>query len=256
MSTVNSILYFIFLNWKQQIIHKKEFLIRFFLTAANSITLFVFWIAYSHQYPAINGWTLKEIAVLYAVTHMVMGWLSMLGVGSLDLISYYRRGEMSREMNDPGPAFVRLLIKGSSFQGFSSLFLGVLYYLYSGYMTGAYELILILLVSLFGGLVMISFFAALNSFAIAILDASVLIDQIYEVTLLFMMYPKNLFGGAVKIICMTVVPVFWIVHFPAEYVLNPTWKVFSILISVLFLSVTICVFSLKRLKNYILLHGD
>lgn len=256
MKNLKAYLYFISLNWKQDLISRHEFLIRFFLDAANSLTLFSFWIIYTQKFQSINGWTIHEIAVLYATTHMVMGWLTLFGIGSLDIVRSYLSNQVSKELSDPGFSMLRLISHGVSFRGFSSLILGFTYFAYSTTGQQPIDYLSLLLMSAIGALIMTLFFCVLNSWIIRVIEGQVLADQVYEVTLLFMMYPKTLFSGMVSFICLSVIPVFWMVHYPAEFILQPSLIGFLKLLLAVGVGLILAKWSLSSMKSFVIERGD
>ena len=256
MKSLKSYFYFIILTWKQDIISRREFMIRFFLNAANSLTLFSFWIIYIEKFQSINGWTLDEIAVLYATTHMVMGWLGLFGIGSLDIVYSYLSNQISREFTDPGYPMLRLIANRVSFHSFSSLILGFAYFAFSTIGQQPVAYLNLLLMSAFGALIMILYFTVLNCWIVRLVEGQVLADQVYEVTLLFMMYPKALFSGLISIVCFSIVPIFWMVHYPADFVLQPSVSSLLYLILVVGIGLILAKWSLRSLKSFVLENGD
>lgn len=256
LKNLKSFFFYLLFTWKQELNHRNEFLVRFFLSAINSITLFSFWLAYSHKFNSINGWTIHEIAVLYATTHLVMGWLTLLSNGSIDILYLYEQSKISSELLDPGFPMARLIANGSSLHGLSQILIGTLYFVFSKYGANPSSYVALFTFSLLGSYFMSQFFYALNSLLLKIRNGHVINSQVYEVSLLFMMYPKNLFSGLVYSLSLTVVPVVWMVHFPAEAVINPDWSHISILIKVLTVSIALNRFASRILKKHVLTYGD
>lgn len=246
------------LRWKEELFSPKMFLIRLLFTTLNSGTLFVFWLIYMNQFKKLNGWTLAEVSVLYGLTNMVMGWILLLTPGCLDLpylIGGKGSGEATQEFLDPFSPIIKLILNGASIHGLGSLALGLCYILYSNSIGLSTSIISFIFISFLGASIFTSFFCICNSLALRLKESSLLVDQIYEVLLLFMIYPRDLFSGYIKMICFSIVPVFWIIHIPAEILIHPNPQLIFKFIAAAFCFAITSILCLKSMKSYLIKAG-
>ena len=185
-----------------------------------------------------------------------MGWMGMFGAGSRSLIKSYLHGQISRELTDPGYPMFRLLLRGTSLHSGSNIILGLIYFIYSGYANSYTNLLAALIFTLMGAAVMICFFTVINCLFLRIVEFEVFIDQLYDVILLFMIYPRSLFYGFVELLCFTALPVFWMTQTPAELLIQFNTNDFFKMLGTLAFLILLAIASLNFLKHQILTHGD
>jgi ABC-2 type transport system permease protein len=192
---------------------------------------FVFvWVLLS-RIPELHGWTLWEVALLYALTVIPSGLVELFADGAWELRRLVNGGELDRVLLRPISPALQVLTRGASIHGLASVFLG-------GYLLAraivevpivlTVDRLLLLLATLLGSTIMIASIDFITSSVVfwdqsANSSFSFLIRNTGE----FAKFPLTAYGRLVQIFLTWVLPFAFVSYFPGAVLLGrpevPSW---------------------------------
>ncbi|WP_431896773.1 ABC transporter permease [Nonomuraea sp. bgisy101] len=177
-----------------------------------------------HTFPAMAGWSLPQIAFLYGL-RLTAHALCMLPLSSLIGIDWLvREGEFDRILLRPLNPLVQLMTKRMGVGQLGDLLVGVVLLVVAADAADVAwtpGLVAFCAAALVGGaLVEASFFLALSSMALRMLDTFALKVFVDDVFSKFGSYPMSVFGGVTQWLLTYVLPVAFVAYVPAGVVLG------------------------------------
>lgn len=203
------VLRFVLTCWKINLAGAMEFRLSFFLTAGmmfiNNFMWLFFWSLFFHRFPAVNGWELSDIMMLWAVTAGGFGWANVLFGNFNRLATIIATGQLDVYLAQPKPVLLNVLASRMSLTAIGDLLFGFAVYGIAGdhSLRGA---LLFGFGLLLAGAIIMFFTLAANTLAFFIGNAEGLAYQLFNGFLAITTYPTDIFKGAVRIVLFTLVP--------------------------------------------------
>ena len=185
-------------------------------------TLATIWVV-MQQVPALNGWTLPELLLIYGLTIFCRSFSHMFADNTWRVGGAIRYGEFDRYLVRPVDPLFHLLADDFSIDGLGNFLIGGTLVLSTGQALGIFSSlfnIAYLVVAITSGAVI---FFALNlitcSSAFWIIDSIPVSGAVFE-NWLFAQYPLNIYPRAIEFMLTWIIPYGFASYYPASFVLG------------------------------------
>lgn len=196
------------------------FLMRVVLMAVNNAIFFTFWIVLLSRVPRIRGYALGDVAVLYGIVAVAHGLAVFVAGGVQSLARFIHDGELDALLAQPKPTLLYAAGLRSQPSGLGDLVSGLVMIALSGRVTPL-GIPVVIAAGIAGAIVLVSTAVLLHSAAFWLGRTESASRQLYEVTLMFSLYPDTLFTGPMRWILFTVIPAGFVGYLPAELIRAP-----------------------------------
>ena len=197
----------------------------FWLQAAfmllNNVFFFVTWWIFFERFTEVRGWTLRDMAALYGVVASAFGLTVILLGGIRTLAERIASGELDAFLTLPADPLVHIAASRSVASGWGDLasapiFLGLIGFVAPG------DTPLVLVGIACATIVFASTGVILHSAAFWAGRIDGVARQIWELTMLFSLYPRTIFGGGLQILLFTLIPAGFVGYLPVELIRAPS----------------------------------
>jgi ABC-2 type transport system permease protein len=179
----------------------------------NSMLLFFWWILFS-RLPTLQGWTMSQVMILYALVAFGFGLANVVCGNAFLVARTIVRGELDYYLALPADPLVHLLVSRMSLSAWGDLLFGLGVFAVADPAWGRH-LPLFLLLGLLAGLVFVAFSVLVGSLAFWVGNADNLAAQAINALITFGIYPIEIFPGAVQWLLYTLIPAAFIGSMPA-----------------------------------------
>jgi ABC-2 type transport system permease protein len=208
---------FVWTCWKLNLAGAMEFRMSFLLTAGmmivNNTVWILFWGLYFERFQVVNGWTMQDVVMMWAVSSGGFGLSAVLFGNAYRLASLIAAGQLDIFLSQPKPVLLHILISRMSVMAVGDVLFAVVLYglLGDSSLAGLLKFSLALLITM---LIFMFFVIILQSLAFFIGNAEGLSQQLFNGLLAFSTYPTGIFSGWGKLILFTVIPAGFISYLP------------------------------------------
>lgn len=208
------------------------FIMRAALMAVNNAIFFSFWIVLMSRVPTIRGYELGDVALLYGIVAVAHG-LAVFVAGNIGYLArVIHDGELDALIAQPKPTLLYALGAKSQPSGLGDIVSGLVMIALSG-RVGLLSIPLVILAAVAGAVVLVSTAVVLHSAAFWLGRTESASRQLYEVTLMFSLYPDTLFTGPMRWILFTIVPAGFVGYLPSQLIRAPSaWTAVMIALGV------------------------
>lgn len=196
------------------------FLMRVILMAVNNAIFFTFWIVLLSRVPRIRGYTLGDIAVLYGIVAVANGLAVFVAGGIQYLARVIHDGELDALIAQPKPTLLYAVGLRSQPSGLGDIVSGLIMIGLSGRVT-TMGIPVVIAAAIAGAVVLVATAVLVHSAAFWLGRTESASRQLFEVTLMFSLYPDTLFTGPMRWILFTVIPAGFVGYLPAELIRAP-----------------------------------
>jgi ABC-2 type transport system permease protein len=179
----------------------------------NSMLLFFWWILFT-RLPTLQGWTMSQVMVLYALVAFGFGAANIVCGNAFLVARSIVRGELDYYLSLPADPLVHLLVSRMSLSAWGDLLFGLGVFLIAD-PAWLRHLPLFLLLGLLAGLVFVAFSVLVGSLAFWVGNADNLAAQAINALITFGIYPLEIFPGTVQWLLYTLIPAAFIGSMPA-----------------------------------------
>jgi ABC-2 type transport system permease protein len=179
----------------------------------NSMLLFFWWILFS-RLPTLQGWTMSQVMVLYALVAFGFGVANVVCGNAFLVARIIVRGELDYYLALPADPLVHLLVSRMSLSAWGDLLFGLGVFVIADPAWWRH-LPLFLLLGLLAGFVFVAFSVLVGSLAFWVGNADNLAAQAINALITFGIYPIEIFPGAVQWLLYTLIPAAFIGSMPA-----------------------------------------
>jgi ABC-2 type transport system permease protein len=197
------------------------FFMRVILMAVNNAIFFTFWIVLLSRVPRIRGYALGDVALLYGIVALANGVAVFVAGGAQYLARMIHDGELDALIAQPKPTLLYAVGLRSQPSGLGDVVSGLVMIALSGRVT-VLGIPVVVAAGLAGAVVLVSTAVLMHSAAFWLGRTESASRQLYEVTLMFSLYPDTLFTGPMRWILYTVIPAGFVGYLPAELIRVPT----------------------------------
>ncbi|MFD0676465.1 MULTISPECIES: ABC transporter permease [unclassified Paenibacillus] len=208
---------FVWSCWKLNLAGAMEFRMSFLLTAGmmvvNNTVWILFWGIYFERFQVVNGWSLQDVMMMWAVSAGGFGLSAVLFGNAYRLASLIAAGQLDIFLSQPKPVLLHILISRMSVAAIGDiLFAVILYGLFGD--CSAIGLLKFALALLIAMLIFMFFVIIFQSLAFFLGNAEGLSQQMFNGLLAFSTYPTGIFTGWGKLLLFTVIPAGFISYMP------------------------------------------
>lgn len=214
---VRSTAAFLWACWKLNLAGAMEFRISFLMAAGlmivNNFVWIFFWSIFFGRFDVVNGWTLQDVMMLWAVSAGGYGIAATLFGNITRLSTMVATGQLDVYLALPKPVLLHALASRMSVSAIGDATFSALLYLMFGDRTwlGFAKYALAHLVA---ATVFLFFMVIIHSLAFWIGNAEGLSGQMLNAMLSFSTYPTDIFKGIGRIVVFTAVPAGFISYMP------------------------------------------
>jgi ABC-2 type transport system permease protein len=197
------------------------FLMRAALMAINNGIFFTFWIVLLSRVPQIRGYELGDVAVLYGIVAVANGLAYFVAGGIQFLARVIHDGELDALIAQPKPTLLYAIGLRSQPSGLGDIVSGLVMISLSQRVSIA-DVPIVIGAGIAGALVLVATAVILHSAAFWLGRTETASRQLYEMTLLFSLYPDTLFGGPMRFVLFTVIPAGFVGYLPSYLIRSPS----------------------------------
>jgi ABC-2 type transport system permease protein len=197
------------------------FAMRVVLMAVNNGIFFTFWTVLMSRVPRIRGYTLGDVALLYGMVAFANGVAVFVAGGAQYLARVIHEGEVDALIAQPKPTLLYAVGLRSQPSGLGDVVSGLIMIALSGRVTPV-GIPIVLAAGVAGAAVLVSTAVLMHSAAFWLGRTESASRQLYEVTLMFSLYPDTLFTGPMRWILFTAIPAGFVGYLPAEVIRAPS----------------------------------
>jgi ABC-2 type transport system permease protein len=209
MSTVAKNLVFMWHCWKLNLAGAMEFRLSFLLATGtmflnNAVWIF-FWGVYFNKFPLVNGWEMRDVMMMWAVSAGGFGLSACLFGNAYRLANIVATGQLDTYLAQPKPVLLHVLVSRMSVSAMGDfLFAIVIFGIYGDKsLLGIVKYVVALLLAM----LIFTFFNVLaQSLAFFIGNAEGVGYQFFMIFITFATYPTDIFRGIGRIILFTIIP--------------------------------------------------
>jgi ABC-2 type transport system permease protein len=170
--------------------------------------------------PRLRGYTLGDVAVLYGIVAIAHGLAAFVAGGIHSLARVIHDGELDALIAQPKPTLLYAAGLRSQPSGLGDIVSGLLMIGLSGRVTPL-GIPVVIAAGIAGAAVLVSTAVLFHSAAFWLGRTESASRQLYEVTLMFSLYPDTLFTGPMRWILFTLIPAGFVGYLPAELIRAP-----------------------------------
>lgn len=227
-----------------------SFFMRVILMAVNNGIFFTFWIVLLSRVPRIRGYTLGDVALLYGIVALANGIAVFVAGGAQYLARMIHDGELDTLIAQPKPTLLYAVGLRSQPSGLGDVVSGLVMIALSGRVM-LLGVPVVLAAGIAGAIVLVATAVLMHSAAFWLGRTESASRQLYEVTLMFALYPDTLFTGPLRWILYTVIPAGFVGYLPAELIRVPAAGTAMMIVGAVVAYVVVAVWVFERgLRTY------
>jgi ABC-2 type transport system permease protein len=237
-------------NLKAALALRGAFVMQAAFMALNNLTFFVFWWALMQRVPAIRGWRLGDVQLLFGLVAMAFGLTITVAGGVRHLGRLIEQGDLDTLLTQPRSVLVYALGMRSHPSGIGDAISGAFLIATSGYLSWGSVPLLIVAVGA-SAVMFVATGVLFFSLAFWLGRVETIARQLWELLITFALYPEPLFGGVLRLALFTILPAGFVGYLPAAVVRAPSMPQVCLLIlgAASYLAVAVLVFD-RGLRRY------
>ena len=183
----------------------------------NNLIFFVMWWVFFYRFDEVNGWRLGDMAAIYGVAAGAFGLFVVFAGGARELSRLIAEGDLDCFLTQPKSPLLQSVASRSNASGWGDMITAVVLIGMSGYVRPA-VVVTAPVAMLCGGLVFLATTVVVHSLAFWAGNTGAVARQISDFLIVFSVYPKTIFQGALKFLLYTALPAGFITFLPVELV--------------------------------------
>ena len=193
-------------------------------SALMHVSGLVFISALFSQIPEVEGWTVWEIALMYALALIARGFVEMACDGPWALRSLVNSGQFDRVLVRPVPASLQVATQIASLHGLGQMGLGIVVFVMasdrSGLEWSAGKALYLLVVFVSSAVMLSAINFLVNLIAFWEPSAQSAIPTLLAMTIDFAKFPLDIYNVLIRGLITVVIPYAFITYFPALVLLD------------------------------------
>jgi viologen exporter family transport system permease protein len=237
-------------NVKASAALRGAFIMQVAFMVLNNATFFVFWWALMRRVPEVRGWRLGDIAVLFGIVAAGFGLTVTLAGGVRHLGRFIDDGELDVLLTQPKPVLLQALGLRLQASGFGDVLSGIAFIVWSGQVPWRATPLVIVAIAA-SAVVFLACGIVFQSMAFWIGNVETVARQLWELLIMFALYPEPLFGGPLRLVLFTLLPAGFVGYIPARLAQRPSAALVMLVVAAAaaYLCLAIAVFD-RGLKRY------
>lgn len=205
-----------------QVEYRTSFVMQLFGMLINDVMWVIFWVLYFDRFPVLNGWTLQDVVVLWAMMGSGFGLANTFFGNLARLNDLITQGQLDYYLALPKNVLYHVAIARISPTALGDLLFGPLLMLVMTEMTGA-RWAIYGVCSILAAAVIVGYTTIVGSFAFYMGSAERASSQAMYTLFHFVSYPSQIFPKGVKFLLFTVVPAGFVTTIPVDLVRSFAW---------------------------------
>jgi ABC-2 type transport system permease protein len=202
---IGSYLYLMSSNITSSCTSYRRFAVESSMMFVNNLAFFLIWIFFFRQFGDLRGYGLTDIAGLFAMACISLGFFVLLADGVRNLSRYIVTGELERFLNTPCHPIPLIVFSDSRASGFGDILFGLVVWL--GFAQGSWQSIpWVLVIGLLCATIIAAALFCLHCLTFWHRGVHHSTEQVYNSFLIFSSYPTHIYSFLGKILLMTVFP--------------------------------------------------
>jgi ABC-2 type transport system permease protein len=203
------------LNLNAQLEYRAAFISQVAAMFVNDGVWVAFWGLFFTRFPVLQGWTIKDVITIWAITAAGFGLAYAVFGNALELARLIAQGQLDVWMLYPRELLSHLLLGRMNATAWGDMLFG--YVVYIGFVQPDLTHFLMFAgLSLSVALLFVGFAIASGSLSFFLGNAIGLAEQWHFALTTFSTYPSILFEGAVKLLLYTLIPAGFVSYVPLE----------------------------------------
>jgi ABC-2 type transport system permease protein len=194
---------------------KASFLTQVIGMIVNDVGLFFIWVIYFQKFPAVNGWTLQDTILLYAITTAIFGIVMTCTRGTYELSKIITTGQLDYFLAFPKNILWHISFSKIEVSAIGDFFFGVSFFLFLTPLS-LERILLFILWLIIGSLILFSFILLTQSLTFYFGNFQDAAEELFHSLIGFGLYPQTIYHGLLKIITLTILPAFFIATLPVQ----------------------------------------
>ncbi len=208
-------------NLRAALALRAAFLLQAGFMLLNNLFFFVTWWIFFERFEEVRGWTLRDMASLYGVVTGAFGTTVIVFGGIRDIAERVANGELDAYLTLPADPLIHLAGSRSIASGWGDLASAPVFLLLLG-SSAPGDIPFFLIGMACATVVFASTGVLIHSLAFWLGRIDSVARQIWDLTLLFSLYPRTIFSGALQVVLFTLIPAGFVGHLPVELVRRPS----------------------------------
>jgi ABC-2 type transport system permease protein len=222
MKTVRLVYGYLRHNLMSAMAYRGAFVLQVFGMLLNDVMLLFFWTILFSHFPALQGWTLRDVVTLYAIVAFGFGLATIVCGNSGRVAHIIASGDLDYYLALPADPLVHLLVSRTSLPAWGDALFGVIVYLVAAPERWT-TLPLFLFLGVLSGLIFVAFSVIAGALAFWIGQSQNLAMQLQNAMLTFGLYPVDIFPGMVRVLLYTLIPAAFVGSIPAMLLAEFDW---------------------------------
>ena len=181
----------------------------------NDVAFAIFWVLYFARFPDVGGWSVRDLALLWAVGAVSIGLSAALFGNCTRIATIVVQGQLDYYLGLPKNTLLHVLVSRSGLAGWGDVAFGVLAFVLFGPHEPGSILLYVALV-LLSLTVFVAFSVLTGCLGFWIGNAEQTAYQAQQATINFSLYPGAIFQGWIRVLMFTAIPAGFITHVPVE----------------------------------------
>lgn len=225
---MRSLLEFALTYFRINLLAAMEYRLAFFVQAIgmllNDLAFAIFWVLYFARFPDVAGWSVGDLALIWAVGATSIGLSAALMGNCTRVATIVVQGQLDYYLGLPKDALLHVLLSRSGLAGWGDVAFGVIAYVLFG-PRDLPSIALYVLLVLLSFTVFVAFNVLVGCLGFWIGSAEQTAYQAQQAVINFSLYPGAIFQGWVRVMMFTVIPAGFITHVPVELLraFDPRW---------------------------------
>jgi ABC-2 type transport system permease protein len=206
-----------------------SFILQVLGMALNDFCWVGLWWLFFERFPRIQGWGFRDSCLLMAVGCLGFCFAFTLCRGLGRISELLRTAEFDIYLSYPRCLLLSVASSRCEMFALGDGLFGLLLFSLSG-PTSLSEVLLFLIVSLLSGIMLAAFMLIVSSIGFFVRSFEAAADTAFFSVILLSLYPAAAFHGYLKLLMLSVVPVFWICYLPVDALRFVDWQLVPTLI--------------------------
>lgn len=203
------------LNLRSHLEYRGAFFSQVVAMFINNSMWLIFWSLFFKRFPVLNGWDMKDVVTIWAVTAAGYGIASALCGNALLLPTVVLRGQLDAWLLYPRALLPHLVLGKMSATSWGDAIFG--YVVYLAFVRPDLEhFALFVFLTLTTTILLIGFFVFSGSLSFFVGNAESIAEQWRFSLITFSTYPETLFHGGVKLVLYTLIPAGFVSYLPVH----------------------------------------
>ena len=221
---------YIRLTWaitKTSILSEVEFRVSFIMQVVgmivNDVGLVMLWLIFFARFPAVNGWTLDDTKLIFAITTTNFAIVFILARGAFDLARSIHQGDLDQFLAYPMNVLWHVSVAKTEMSAIGDLLFGVGIFIIAGHPTLERSAMFVIFSTLSAG-IMYNFITITQTIGFFVRNFEEAANDLFHALLGFTFYPQTVFTGVLRLVMFTVLPAFFIAAVPVRMVKSFEWE--------------------------------